>query len=198
MSAPVIVPKCAPFGTRKATCSPEVWAAHLAYMRERQAIYRPKNPEKRREHDREYQRRRYLKTKADPEKLALRRQWEAERRRKARVAAKASTPLAPIRTSLEAAMTDTAFRSIWDAMPGAWPLAAREDIASEAMILLLEGAAASPAEAVKLGSRRHWSLFTRFGSVSLDEPVREGLTRLDLLAADEPEDIDQLDWEDAA
>lgn len=62
----------------------------------------------------------------------------------------------------------------------------RFDIASEAMVLLLEATTLDPAEAVKLGRKAHFRKFSRFGApISLDAPLPGGQSRYDLLAAED-------------
>ncbi len=62
----------------------------------------------------------------------------------------------------------------------------REDIASEAMVLMLAGDCDDPAEAVKLGRTNLNRATSSYGMISLDAEVTEGLRMIDMIADNAP------------
>lgn len=162
---------------RKADCTPEEWEC-LAKKREAQRRYRERNHEKVLEAARKFRR-------ANPDKIrAYKQARKAERRRadpayrrhlyekhaqyKARLRnAKKATPL---------------FEQVLALIPA--QVEARFDIASEAMIALLEGRAKTPAGAIALGRKTHYRQFSQFDkkTISLDAPLANGGSLHDLVA----------------
>ncbi len=54
------------------------------------------------------------------------------------------------------------------------------------MVAFLEGDALNIKDAVALGMKRHWRMFSKFTTRSLDAEIAEGLRLIDLIADDAP------------
>lgn len=183
----------------KADCTPEEWARYLAGRRPRHAARYAKQmatPEGQ-EQKRAESRASYARTQADPERRAryLARQKLKDQRRRmlarlfrpGKAAAVASAdPLAAIRAK---AFTIPAFDQIIKAMPEKWSMDFKEEIATEAMILLLDRTASTVSEAVKLGLKAHNRLYDRFKTVSIDAEQADGFRIIDNIASDHMENF---------
>lgn len=73
-----------------------------------------------------------------------------------------------------------------EALRGKYDEPNRMDIASEAMVAFLEGDALNIKDAVALGMKRHWRMFSKFTTRSLDAEIAEGLRLIDMIADDAP------------
>lgn len=88
-----------------------------------------------------------------------------------------------------AVMSDQMYREVMAAIPSKYHLNTREDIATEALLLWLDGTATDAADAVKQGMRTYFKMFNQFGTVSLDETFGDGdLRRIDTLSSDHMDD----------
>lgn len=149
---------------RKADCTPEEWEHQKAGLDRKVAARLARDPD--------WQARKDSKKaeaiRADPARMALAQaRWARARdKRKLRQPRTAAEAMAALRR----------------AVPGTGP--DREDILAEAFLALMEGRAKDVPGAIALGRKAHWRLFSRFATLSLDEPIGDGsLRRIDLLAA---------------
>lgn len=83
--------------------------------------------------------------------------------------------------------TDQMYRDVMVAIPAKYHIDTREDIATEAIILMLDGTATNAAEAVALGIKQHFRLFSKFNTISLDEDRGDGFRLIDRIATDHME-----------
>ncbi len=182
---------------RKADCTSEEWQAHRDRDRERRAKkpeshreaqrrYRAKNPE----HVREIERR-----SRDAARLSMSQEeieaFRAKRREYCAARFAASSTLREKKRAYNAKARRIArfrknaaqvYQQLLKLLGAGNPN--RYDIASEALIFLLEGKAADIASALVLGRKEHFRKFSRFGQpVSLDQPLQGGQTLHDLVAA---------------
>lgn len=184
---------------RKSDCTPEEWARYLERNRPRHAaryvreMATPEGREKRRAESSAS----YFRTKNDPvrrEKYLKRQLLKDQRRRKLAklfrpekcVQVGAADPLGSMRAK---AFTIPAFDQIIKAMPAKWSMDFKEEIATEAMILLLDRTATTVSEAVKLGLKTHNRLYDRFKTVSIDAENADGLRIIDTIASDHMENF---------
>ncbi|REF69610.1 hypothetical protein BDD41_2320 [Paracoccus versutus] len=193
---------------RKADCTPEEWAAILERNR---AYCATRDPEKRREAYKRYME----KLRANPELMekhrARQKRYRENNREKINAtkrrcrqrnpehyrayyrkwhalnaASKAPEPgsgLAELRAKVR---TETIYAQIWALLPDKMSVEWREDIASEAMVLMLAGDCDDPAEAVKLGRTNLNRATSSYGMISLDAEVTEGLRMIDMIADNAP------------
>lgn len=153
---------------RKADCTPEEWERFRARRREWERKKRKEDPEwekRRREqalknnpdYKQERNRRKYERILADPEKharrLAIVRKSEAKRRMRQRVQKNPKKYLRQIRKELGGIGAHT------------------EDMVSETLLILLEGKASTVEDAVSMGKRNHWQLFSTYRTLSLDTSI---------------------------
>lgn len=196
---------------RKADCTPEEWAALLARNRAYCAKKKTRDPDKQRENCKRYMER----IRADPERLekyrARQRRYREENQEKIaakkrrcyhrnpekyrayyrkwralKAASMASEPgsgLAELRARVK---SEAIYAQIWALLPDQMSVEWREDIASEAMVLMLAGDCDDPAEAVKLGRTNLNRATSSYGMISLDAEVTEGLRMIDMIADDAP------------
>lgn len=147
---------------------------------ERKRAYRREWSRRNKEHLRAYQKRWKLKNRDHV--LAYNRKYNKSRDRSTTPGRSAGdATLVHLRCSL---MSNETYRAVWDALPNNMKRITREEVAAEAVILLLEGTAKTPAEAVKLGRDNYFRLFSKFGVVSMDEPIFEKRTLHDVLSSD--------------
>ncbi|WP_313350246.1 hypothetical protein [Paracoccus sp. (in: a-proteobacteria)] len=200
---------------RKADCTPEEWAERLRKQNEKRRArkaagkrYPSEAPEVLNARARERRQRvkgterykfqqsqRVARAKArDPvgfleKKREWRRQWRVKnpgkmreynqdynRRRKAGLVAAKPEPMTGERV----------WQLTLDALRGKYDEPTRMDIAGEAMVAFLEGDALNIKDAVALGMKRHWRMFSKFTTRSLDAEIAEGLRLIDMIADDAP------------
>lgn len=183
---------------RKADFTPEEWERVRETARRSEAAKRARkmSTEAGCQREAERSRARYARTMADPvtRELYLERQRVKDRRR--RHLAKLFTPGKPLQvesgdalSSMRAkAMSVPAFDQIIRAMPAKWSMDFKEEIAAEAIILLLDRTAATVTEAVKLGLKVHGKLYDRFRTVSIDAENSDGFRIIDTIPSDYMED----------
>lgn len=184
---------------RKADCTPEEWEAQRKKDRERMASpeakarhaaaekrRRERNPERAKEQKEAYRARHYerIREMENARRRFLRtfnsffRQRDIEEKRKARHRVAASRHTATITP-----FSNELYARIWNMVPR---YADKEDIVSEAILLVLEGV--SEEEAVKQGRRTHYRMFSKLNrtTVSMDEvSPYSGLSRHEILASEE-------------
>lgn len=81
---------------------------------------------------------------------------------------------------------DVLYSSVWACLPERLQIDIKEDIASEAIVLILTGEASTPAEAVKMGRKALNRATSSFGTISLDQPRYDGRSWHDTLTDDAP------------
>lgn len=139
------------------------WARHpglnIEYKRRSDAKLTPEQKVARRAHEAALERARYVPHPRIRKPRPSRAKPPAER-------LIVTAPVAHIRAAV---MSDAIYRAVWAALAGIKSYDLREEIASEAVILLLDGTVSCPKEAARLGAKRHWSLFSKFDTISLDE-----------------------------
>lgn len=196
---------------KKADCTPEEWQAYLERQRAKRAKQRARGHrppsmqpevlnrrrkewvERHRDTDRyrfqETQRLRRAREK-DPEGYrAKKREWKRRNPDKVRAwqqryrARKAQGIIAPARPAMTG---ERVWQLTLQALRGKYDEPNRMDIAGEAMLAFLEGDAKNIKDAVALGMKRHWKLFSKFATRSLDAEIAEGLRLIDLIAENAP------------
>lgn len=184
---------------RKEDFTPEEWETHLAKKREQDRRWRERNAKNKKflTRRREEQRRYYARHKEKCDAATLK--WRAEnpdrvreyqndhkKDRRLRDLAyrlklrEASRRWYAKKLNLKVALP--LFEQVLALIP--FKVEARFDIASEAMIALLEGRATTPAEAIALGRKVHYRQFSQFDkkTISLDAPLANGGNLHDLVA----------------
>lgn len=132
---------------------------------------------------------RHARQVADPaerERLNAKRRKGLIRRRPARPATPTAktNPLEALRRALH---RNELWASVLAATPVKYRTEVREDIASEAVVALLEGVAKTPEDAVKIGRQRLGRATSSFGLISIDQPRMNGGSWHDVLPAREVE-----------
>lgn len=79
---------------------------------------------------------------------------------------------------------DSLYRAVWACIPEGLPVEYKEDIAAEAIVLILTEECRRPSEAVKLGKKRLNKNTSSYGMISLDQPTHDGRSWHDLIADD--------------
>ncbi len=191
---------------RKADCTPEEWERrrelhHEQYKRQMERIRAdPERMEKLRERQRRYREKNREKIAAtkrrcrqrNPEKYRAHyrkwyelngRKWYAQNRHVASKVPEPGLGLADMRARVR---TEATYAQIWALLPDQMSVEWREDIASEAMVLMLAGDCDDPAEAVKLGRSNLNRATSSYGTISLDAEISEGRRMIDMIADDVP------------
>lgn len=199
-------------GKRKSECTPEEWAAYLQKQREWQTnnrkpltqeqiearrkasrLWRAKNADKVRQSDNAWRARNREQVRAKNRLWRKKNQnhvrlYNAEywRRRKAGLAT--SLPIAqkvhhdPVAALRAALLKVPDYRNVWDAIH-IKNTDRREDIASEAIVILLENPGLPVPEAVSIARRTLNRAIGSLGMISLDQPRLSGQSWHDILAA---------------
>ncbi|MCL4069016.1 hypothetical protein M3484_20880 [Pseudomonas sp. GX19020] len=139
----------------------------------------PEKLERLRQYHRQYYHKR-ISTEAGLIKVIAARRKAEEKRKTARASIARYQVRSP-QIPQNLALRNTLYKQIWALIPAN---DSRDDIASEAMIALLTGEAATPAEAVKIGRKAHYRVFSQFGTVSMDAVMPSGFTLHDVLSVE--------------
>lgn len=196
---------------RKAECTPEEWQRYLEKQRlkrarQRESGHRPPSmqPEVLNQRRKEWldrnkgtDRYRFLISEKirrikerDPEAYrAKQSEWRRNNAEKvsasrARYAERKAAGL--VGPSKEPMTGERLYHLTMTALKGRYDEPSRMDIAGEAMLAFLEGDAPNIKDAVALGMKRHWRMFSKFATRSLDAEIAEGLRLIDLIADDAP------------
>lgn len=76
---------------------------------------------------------------------------------------------------------DQLFNTVMKALDGKYDMDTRMDIASETLLAFMSGEVSTIKEAVALGMKRHWKMFSKFTTRSLDAEIADGLRLIDLI-----------------
>lgn len=90
-------------------------------------------------------------------------------------------PVEPVAYIRAAVRTNDLYARVWAALGGI-NISLREDLASEAVILLLEDDSVTVDAAIKEARKRHYRLHSNHSTISLDQPTRNGGNWHDILA----------------